>query len=82
MNSNLDDAKNLVRYSLFLDGTGQPALGSQVRALAVADLNGIRNKMDGCGTAPDVNDQIITCSAQAELRPLIDLLIANINTLP
>ena len=38
----------------------------------------LRKRLDGCGGAPDVNDWIRECVDQAEVRALIDLLIANL----
>jgi hypothetical protein len=61
-----------------LDAVEKRLLAGQV-AQAVKQLEMLRNKrLDGCGGAPDVNDWIRECVDQAEVRALIDLLIANL----
>ncbi len=42
------------------------------------DLAALRARLDGCGSAPDLDDWIIECTAQAELRVLVDELLANL----
>ncbi len=55
--------------------------------LAVADgnideamklLENTRRHVDGCGLSPDGNDWIVDCTAQVEIRELIDIYIANL----
>jgi len=45
---------------------------------ALNELGQLRSKMDGCGTEPDNTDWIVDCTAQLEIRALVDLLIANL----
>jgi len=45
---------------------------------ALKKLGEIRKHIDGCGTIADRDDWIIDCSAQRDLRRLIDLLIAQL----
>ena len=50
---------------------------------AIKQLEQLRKRVDGCGTAPDQNDWIVDCVAQLQVRTLIDLFIANLQaTLP
>jgi hypothetical protein len=46
---------------------------------ALNELDQLRSKLDGCGTEPDNTDWIVDCTAQAEIRALVDLLIANLS---
>jgi uncharacterized protein DUF11/thrombospondin type 3 repeat protein len=55
------------------------------QAIAAGDLNraiqrleNLRRRVDGCGNSADGNDWIVDCSAQTEVRALIDLLITNL----
>lgn len=41
-------------------------------------LANIRRHLDGCGLSPDRNDWIVDCTAQTEIRELIDIYIANL----
>jgi hypothetical protein len=47
---------------------------------AFKGLAHLREKMDGCGTAPDNTDWIVDCTAQVQIRALLDLLVANLST--
>ncbi|MGH2445417.1 MAG: hypothetical protein ACRDGD_05185 [Candidatus Limnocylindria bacterium] len=47
---------------------------------ALKELGHLRDKMDGCGTEPDNTDWIVDCTAQVEIRTLLDLLVANLST--
>jgi len=47
-------------------------------AHAIKQLEHLRRRVDGCGTAPDQNDWIVDCAAQLQVRTLIDLFIANL----
>ena len=38
----------------------------------------MRRRVDGCGTAADQNDWIVDCTAQLQVRTLIDLFISNL----
>jgi len=50
---------------------------------AIKQLEQLRKRVDGCGTEPDQNDWIVDCTAQLQVRTLIDLFIANLQaTLP
>ena len=55
--------------ALLLKGKTKPALDK---------LSNLRTHNDGCGAKPDKNDWIIDCTIQAEVRMLVDLLIANV----
>ncbi len=39
---------------------------------ALAALADLRTHVDGCGTAPDSTDWIVDCTAQVQVRGLID----------
>ena len=45
---------------------------------AIKQLEHLRTRVDGCGTEPDQNDWIVDCTAQVQVRTLIDLFIANL----
>ena len=47
---------------------------------AFTALAHLRDKMDGCGTEPDNTDWIVDCTAQVQIRALLDLLVANLST--
>ena len=47
---------------------------------ALTMLAHLREKMDGCGTAPDNTDWIVDCTAQIQIRTLLDLLVTNLTT--
>ncbi len=49
-------------------------------AQAIADLQVLRGRVDGCGAAADGNDWIVSCPAQVTVRGLVDLLIANLSS--
>jgi len=40
---------------------------------ARSELESLRRKVDGCGTAADTNDWIVDCSAQLEVRARVEL---------
>ncbi|RLA44148.1 MAG: hypothetical protein DRR06_10405 [Gammaproteobacteria bacterium] len=61
---NLDDVEALV-------STGD-------KTAAIGELHILRERLDGCGEAPDKNDWIAYCDEQALIREYIDLLIANL----
>lgn len=44
---------------------------------AIAQLENLRRRVDGCPPAPDANDWIVDCAAQLLVRQYLDLLIAN-----
>ncbi len=43
---------------------------------ALRRLRSLREKVDGCGTRADSTDWIVDCTAQSEIRALLDALIA------
>jgi len=45
---------------------------------ALTELSHLRSKMDGCGTESDNTDWIVDCTAQLEIRALLDLLVDNL----
>ena len=45
---------------------------------ALTELGHLREKMDGCGTESDNTDWIVDCTAQLEIRALLDLLVDNL----
>ena len=47
--------------------------------VALKMLDNLRKHLDGCGASPDNDDWIVDCTAQIEVRALIDLLIANLS---
>jgi len=48
-------------------------------AQAIHHLEIVRGHLDGCGTSADGNDWIVDCTAQVQIRDLLDLLIANLS---
>jgi hypothetical protein len=48
-------------------------------AQAVAELQLLRQKIDGCGSSADNNDWIVDCALQTTIRSYVDLLIANLS---
>lgn len=61
-----------------------PAVRDALLAEAIGKMeNDIQAKMDGCRSAgaPDANDWIVDCAAQADLNRLIDLVLAALNHL-
>jgi hypothetical protein len=48
--------------------------------IALNMLAQLRTKMDGCGTEPDNTDWIVDCTAQVQIRALLDLLVTNLTT--
>jgi hypothetical protein len=46
---------------------------------AINQLENLRRHLDGCGTSPDGNDWIVDCTAQTQIRDLLDLLITNLS---
>ena len=47
---------------------------------AIRALQNLRRHVDGCGASADMNDWIIHCPSQLEIRDLIDTLIMNLMT--
>jgi len=47
-------------------------------AKALAHLQSLRTHVDGCGSAADADDWLVDCTAQLEIRALLDLLAANL----
>jgi hypothetical protein len=47
---------------------------------AIAKLEDLRSRVDGCGATADNGDWIVDCTAQLEVRALIDLFIANLSS--
>lgn len=62
--SRLDNAEALIQA--WYD-TGDTAARDQ----AIADLQNLLRRLDGCGTSPDSNDWISDCTAQLEVREAI-----------
>lgn len=60
-----------------LDGIEADILAGDLAA-AVRKLENLRRRVDGCGSAADMNDWIVDCPAQVEVRDLIDTLIAGL----
>ena len=46
---------------------------------ALNELSHLRSKMDGCGIEADNTDWIVDCTAQVQIRALVDLLITNLS---
>lgn len=42
-------------------------------------VTNLRRHVDGCGLSPDRNDWIVDCTAQIEIRELIDIYIVNLS---
>ena len=49
------------------------------RDQAVQELQSLRRRVDGCGSAADSNDWINHCASQLQVRALIDMLITNLS---
>jgi hypothetical protein len=81
MLNSLDEAEPNIQFSILLDAAGQPGPSEVVEAMAIDQLNNIRNQMNGCPAGPDQNDKIIDCAVQLEVREVLDLLIANLSAL-
>lgn len=47
---------------------------------AIKKLEDLRSRVDGCGAMADNDDWIVDCTAQAEVRDLIDLFITNLSS--
>ena len=47
-------------------------------ATAIADLEGLRRRLDGCGVVAGSNDWIIDCTAQLKIRRSIDIMLARL----
>jgi hypothetical protein len=47
---------------------------------ALQHLAHLRSKMDGCGGEADNTDWIVDCTAQLQIRALLDLLVTNLST--
>jgi hypothetical protein len=77
----LDVAENLIRYAVYFNAVGNGPARDLYQAYATFTLNDILAKMDGCPSAPDSNDMVIDCGAQAELRPLLLILMTNVEGL-
>jgi len=60
-----------------LDNIEKRVLQGQVDQ-ALTELDHLRSKMDGCGSAADNTDWIVDCTAQLEIRALLDLLVDNL----
>ncbi len=81
MIDDLNDIEGLILFTVFFDLVGDPATSDIFKDLALDELDSLRGKMDGCPGAPDLNDQIIDCAIQLEVREFVDLLIANVGAL-
>ena len=47
---------------------------------AIAKLQTLRRRVDGCGLVADLDDWIVDCAAQLEIRQQIDTLITNLSS--
>jgi len=81
MLNSLDEVERFVLLTVFYDAAGQPATSDIFKGYALQALDSLRAKMDGCPAAPDQNDHITDCAVQAQVRPLVDTLIANVQGL-
>jgi hypothetical protein len=45
---------------------------------AIKELQHLRMRVDGCGTEADLNDWIVDCAVQLQVRTVLDLFIANL----
>ncbi len=45
-------------------------------------LQSLRRRVDGCGLMADLDDWIVDCAAQLEIRQQIDTLISNLEAMP
>ncbi len=86
----VQNAINALPDSAFKGGGHRQALMSGLEAVekalleghdatAIKKLEDYRGRVDGCGTAPDNGDWIVDCSAQAQIRALLDTLLANLS---
>ena len=83
------DLVNSLPDSVFNGGGNRNAFLSRLEAIeqriaagdidqAIHELENLRRRVDGCGSAADSNDWIIDCTAQQQIRAVIDMLIANL----
>jgi hypothetical protein len=42
-------------------------------------LQALRQRVDGCGTAPDSTDWVVTCAGQRQVRTYLELLLTNLS---
>lgn len=49
-------------------------------AQAIKKVQDLRSRVDGCGATADLDDWIVDCTAQLEVRALIDLFLANLSS--
>jgi hypothetical protein len=47
-------------------------------AQAIRELQNLRERVNGCSSAPGQNDWLVDCPAQLQIREFIDLLITNL----
>jgi thrombospondin type 3 repeat protein len=47
---------------------------------AIAQVQILRGHVDGCGLTPDNDDWIVDCTAQVQIRSLLDLYISNLSS--
>jgi hypothetical protein len=85
----LDAAVNALADSAFKGNGHRTAILAHLRNIekrvlmgdveqALNELGHLRSKMDGCGTEPDNTDWIVDCTAQIQIRTLLDLLVLNL----
>jgi hypothetical protein len=65
-------------FMLNLLTDAQDLIKRRENAAARDKLTTLRTKMDGCGQTCDVNDLIINCARQVEVRALVDALLSNL----
>lgn len=58
--------------------TIESQIASQQTASAVAGLESLRSRMDGCGATPDGTDWIVSCPDQVQVRGLVDQLLGKL----
>ena len=67
------------RYSILIDSIESlVALGNTNTAIAQVQI--LRTHVDGCGVNADNNDWIVDCTAQVQIRSLLDLYISNLGS--
>jgi hypothetical protein len=76
----LSDAPGLRTAMLrILEGVEARTARGQI-GKAISELRNLRKRVDGCGLVADVNDWVVDCAAQVQIRMLLDLLIENLET--
>lgn len=70
---------NRIAMLAILDAANKRAATGDIDQ-ALKELGHLRERVDGCGAAPDSNDWIVDCTDQITIRDLLDFLITNLSS--